>query len=552
MKSSRGVEKLGLHPKSLDEEISKRVKSSPTHVKTDSELPSDFKAGVEHLRIDWQRKTSMQMSSAAITESLVLHPVQLPTDIIKSKAVIGTKDSMFLLWNRGGQRGISPVEVGHVVKIDDLRFEISAIYPLDSMASPRVAERWLKEESIDLAREYERNLSQIGERIEFPNEASAHVATLYRIGTHFYAAFNTFPYFDFIGPSGSGKTRANFAVAAGAFHPVLTPSLSSAALYYWRQGDGCTIALDENKLTRRDESALEDLVNSGYKRGGSVLRVGKSSSDEFAPKSFQVYGPIQWSGTHLLPSVTSSRTMTITMKRTLNPAYSRFDDLLPENPEAVELRENLYLARLEYGLKAKEIYESIKPDEFGLRNREWELARPMLTIAILIDRKKLVPYVLDFFSQYSEEALDISDRDEYKVLSVLRSVVEQPHWIDKGYPVSDVALKVAEQFDEPWADWRSTRVAKACRLLGVVTYLSNGKTQLKLRKSQIQDLSLRYLRPEEGASSTDSSTHSTSSTQSRELDPSLDIPVEKVEQVEQIPPKDQGHPSEAESGGSSA
>jgi hypothetical protein len=52
----------------------------------------------------------------------------------------------------------------------------------------------IKSETIDIRREYWKNFRQIRERVEFPNETCLHIATLYRIATHFHPAFNTFPY----------------------------------------------------------------------------------------------------------------------------------------------------------------------------------------------------------------------------------------------------------------------------------------------------------------------------------------------------------------------
>jgi hypothetical protein len=237
----------------------------------------------------------------------------------------------------------------------------------------------------------------------------------------------------------------------------------------------------------------------------------KNSSGEFKPKTFSVYGPIQYSGAQILPQMTSTRTLTIPMKRTLNNTYSSFDDLLPDSPEAVELRENLYLARLCYGFKALQIYDSIKPTDFGLRNREWELAHPLLAVAMLID-KSLIKYVLEFLKQSNEESSDITDRDEFKVLSVLSALVTQPHWSDMGLPASDLVYMVVCQFDESAFEWNSKRVLRACRLLNIDRYMADGKNKVRVLKSQIQDLSSRYLPVDEHNSQSNQSTRSTVST----------------------------------------
>lgn len=382
--------------------MSENVNLEFTESEPNPDMRTEFNVGSNRHRIKFDREASTLRSPVTITKSLILHPVQLCTEVLDSQeSVTGVRDGMFLLWNKKGKRGWSFVD-GGIVTINELRFDVGEIYPLDSMATPRLAQRWRDGETVDMMIEYEKNLDQICQRVEFPTEASSHIATLYRIGTHFHPAFNAFPFLDFVGPPASGKTKANYTIAAATLHPLLTPNLSNASFYYWRQATGCTLVIDEKNLSSRYDDAIADLVNSAYKRGGKVSRVMKDSSGQFKPKIFSVYGPIQYSGARILPQMMSTRTLTIPMKRTLKSAYSSFDDLLPDSPEAVELRESLYLARLCHGFEAYDIYESIKPTDFGLRNHKWELAHPLLTVAMLID-KELIKFVLDFFKQSKEE-----------------------------------------------------------------------------------------------------------------------------------------------------
>jgi len=515
--------------------ISSETKVESATSTLSSVLPSGFRVDNRVLRILWDRHVSTLMSSVAITDSLILHPVILPTEVADNSGnAVDTRDSIFLLWNHKGKRGISPV-IGHLVDVDGLRLNVGQVYPLESMASDRLAKRWLEGESIakDLVKEYERNLHQIRERVEMPNETYEHIACLYRIATHFHSAFQTFPYLDIIGPPMSGKTRLNYTVGAGTLHPILTPDLSSSAFFHWRQALGCTIVIDEKRLTAREEGTLRDLMNSGYKRGGRVLRMVRNVVSDFAPRMYSVYGPIQYSGARILPFMTSTRTITIPMKKTLDPKYSDFEDLLPESTEATELRENLYLARLELGFKALEIYESLRSSQFGMSNRQWELAHSLVAVAMLID-KKLIRYVVDFFKQSSEEASDITDRDEGKVLSVLHSAVASPDWSDHSILVKDISQSIAQTFDEDIRDWRSKRVAEALRLLNFRTFLSQGLTKVLIKRAHVLDLYSRYMGTNLSNSARDNSTLSTSSTEIGPMDFFVGRGVEEVEENQAV------------------
>jgi hypothetical protein len=500
-----------------------------------SELPTEFLLRDSKMSILWNAQRISHVSSVMMSHELVLHPVVLPVELFDSKgSPSGEVDQVFILYNLRGKRGMVPLDHRLIAiktsEADTLRLNLGDVFPIDSMASTDLAKRWLQGDSIrgGFSHLYDEAHNTIFERVDLQSEILQDVCTTYGVASHFHPAYNTFGYIDVIGPPISGKSRLNFGVASIGLHPLISPNLTEAPFYYQRQSAGCVIAFDEKKLTRKDEAPLADLVNNAYKKGGYVLRMGKNPAGDLRPRAFAVYGPIQYSGTKILPYMTATRSLTIPIKKTLEARFSQRSDLLPENPEATQLRNSFYLSRLELGFEARSIYDSLQNQEYGITERFWELARPLIATAKLVGKKGLVDNIVSFFKDLMEESLDITDHDEGKVLTVLYGRIQDPSWKDTSVQVKEIARNVVEQFDEEAKEWKSKRVGRALRLLNLRKITtSHGYTKVQVTKAEVEDLAIRYLGQ---PSSENNSTQSPNSTQKDSLDQFAGRVGEEVEE----------------------
>ena len=438
------------------------------------------------------RDRSLMISSAEINGDLVFQPTFLPSRLIDPKSQEQTEtDYPIIVYNLKGKRGIAPI-FKRRIRIEDQTFLVGDIYPLNSMMSTKAVAEYMQGRDVDGRDVYDRGHKHLKDNVDLESDLYYHVGNLYRGATHFHSAFQTMPYIEYHGPPVCGKTRANYTIASACFHPVLSPDISDASFYYLRESAHCTVSLDERNLKRRDETKLGDFLNNAYKKGGQVVRMVKNpSTGTFTPRVFSVYGPFMYSGAHALPYMTETRTVEMPMRKTLNQSYSDRTDPLPEKPEETQLREDWYLFRLTHGTEAFRIYNSIKASDFGLTNRVWELAHPLVATALLID-EELVKHVVEFFREYKEESIDFSDRDEGKILNVLVELVAQRDWNDDYVVVKNIKDLVVERFEEEAREWRSQRVTNALRLLHFKDLkLSHGYTKVKITKAEVDDWAKR-------------------------------------------------------------
>jgi len=155
---------------------------------------------------------------------------------------------------------------------------------------------------------------------------------------HRYEDFETVPYLFALGPPNSGKSRLLECLQALCPRPILTSSISPAALYQvmhtWRP----TLLIDETELYRTEGEAATEvraILNSGYRRGQYAIR---GSKDGKKPKMYTVFGFKALAGTDPLYETTMQRCIVIPMEK------ARRDlPLAIDKHEAMKIR-----AQLEY------------------------------------------------------------------------------------------------------------------------------------------------------------------------------------------------------------
>jgi hypothetical protein len=129
--------------------------------------------------------------------------------------------------------------------------------------------------------------------------------------------FSSTPYIHLYGPKGSGKTQAEDILFATAFKPILSPSLTPAAIYQTLDRYHPTFLIDEcdmpsaknqNEYTRE----IIKVLNSGYKRNQRVIRASREGSD---PVLYDTFGPKAIASVEPLPPTLADRTIRIDCER---------------------------------------------------------------------------------------------------------------------------------------------------------------------------------------------------------------------------------------------
>jgi len=184
--------------------------------------------------------------------------------------------------------------------------------------------------------------------------------------------FETTPYLFALGPPNSGKSRLLECLQALCPRPILTSSISPAALYQVMHTWDPTLLIDETELYRTDSESgteIRAILNSGYRRGQYVIR---GSKDGKKPKMYVVFGFKALAGTDPLYETTMQRCILMHMEK------ARRDlPLAIDKQEAMRIREQLEYYRFHHD--GGELDPEETRNEIG-DARVAELFLPLMTV----------------------------------------------------------------------------------------------------------------------------------------------------------------------------
>ena len=154
----------------------------------------------------------------------------------------------------------------------------------------------------------------------------------------YYRFFDAFPYLFINASKGSGKTRLLSLICAMLPDSILAASLSESALFRSRQKK-LLIAIDEAEhMHGKEKENLRELLNSGYKNGGVVLRTGKDKTGNYHVEEYPVYGPIAMANIWGMDSVLESRCLTVVLQKSDDQQVTHTPLMLGYDPRIKAIR----------------------------------------------------------------------------------------------------------------------------------------------------------------------------------------------------------------------
>jgi hypothetical protein len=178
------------------------------------------------------------------------------------------------------------------------------------------------------------------------DDVEADAVALWIAHTFVFETSRATPYLHFWSPEwGSGKTTALEVIEVVASKGLTADDLTGAALFRLVDALKPTLLFDEvdGVFGKRNNDTTEDLrkiLNSGYKAGKRVFRIGGPQRNEL--QEFDVFCPKALAGLKDLPGTLAHRSIPIAMKPPLpNDQYQDFD------PEEIEEESAQIRARLE-------------------------------------------------------------------------------------------------------------------------------------------------------------------------------------------------------------
>ncbi|MGH9461338.1 MAG: hypothetical protein ACRD1X_08970 [Vicinamibacteria bacterium] len=119
------------------------------------------------------------------------------------------------------------------------------------------------------------------------------IAAYYVLLSWIYDGFNELPYLRLRGDPGSGKTRFLLTVGSLCYKPIFASGASTVSpLFRILDAFRGTLIIDEADFRLSDERAeIIKILNNGNAKGFPVLRSEASSTGEFNPRAYAVFGP---------------------------------------------------------------------------------------------------------------------------------------------------------------------------------------------------------------------------------------------------------------------
>src|SRR3989338_8965516 len=243
------------------------------------------------------------------------------------------------------------------------------------------------EQAATLADCYQSIMREMEQYLDFGDRDMNSLIALWIIGTYCYRLFPSVPYLHLNGSAGCGKTKTLQFIAELAFNgESFSSNTSPAAILRTIDANSSTCCIDEVEgisQGKDDETrSVLSLLNSGYKLGGGDLKCELNAKKQYTPVWFDGYCPKVLAGIKTLDHTLATRCIPILMLRTHNKDILNRE--LPVQCEDFEvLRSMLYPAILESFIEIRNRATTVQ--SITLTGREWELWKPIITLASFMD-----------------------------------------------------------------------------------------------------------------------------------------------------------------------
>ncbi len=252
---------------------------------------------------------------------------------------------------------------------------------------------------------------------DLPDERLYDVVTAWIFATWILELWVSVPYLHLIGPKKSGKTRLLEVLQALCYRGILSASTSESALYRCIEEYHPTLLIDESEIYNAEgRSAVQNILNSGYRRGQVVMRTGRKE-EGFTLELFEVFGFKALAGTGGFKDTLESRSIRISMEKNIRPVEDYLD-----MEKAVELRSMLLYWRFQRLGDLGDVSDvstvsiRVSPPELAFCDgRHKELFTPLVMVSNH-GRENIVSYAKDSYALMEDEE---SNTEEAQIVLAL-------------------------------------------------------------------------------------------------------------------------------------
>jgi uncharacterized protein DUF3631 len=276
-------------------------------------------------------------------------------------------------------------------------------------------------------------------------EGTAETVAVWVVHTHCYDAFMISPRLAITSPEkGCGKTTLLDVLTCLVARPLPTSNASVGAIFRVVEITKPTLLVDEADTFLRENEELRGILNTGHRKGGSVLRcVG----DDHEPRTFSTWAPLAIAAIGKLPDTLEDRSITCRMVR--RKPSERVESFRAGRTEHLDI-----LARkaMRWAADHQDALCDADPDVGELQNRVADNWRPLLAIADATGGewpKRLREIATAAVASRAEQSVKIQLLTDIKAAFEMKGA----DWLTSE-DLTDFLVKME---DRPWVEFKGGR-----------------------------------------------------------------------------------------------
>ena len=200
-----------------------------------------------------------------------------------------------------------------------------------------------KQKDKEILRQCYGEMIEIHKRYLDWDEDEIKLQCIWDIGTYCYELFETYPYKFVTSMKGAGKTRLLKLTEALCWNGKLTSGISDSALF--RMANGYTLLFDEaEQIARKEKQSQREILNSGYKKGGKVIRVREKMTNTgkiYINEEFSTYSPKMLANIFGMENVLGDRCISSILEKSNNPRFTKILEDFSTNPDILRIKRTL-------------------------------------------------------------------------------------------------------------------------------------------------------------------------------------------------------------------
>jgi len=299
--------------------------------------------------------------------------------------------------------------------------------------------------------------------LEFASDFEYVKFNLWNIATYVFELFDSFPYNDFIGTKRAGKTKSLEFQKLVCFNAIMSPDMTSSAMFRIIEGLGSTILLDESeefKNKKNDQAqAVRNLLMQGFLKDQHAVRNESTKDKNFTPTQYNLFSPKSLAHINSFDDVLEDRCIEQIQRRALDEEI-RNRWCTNKDPAYQIIRNKCYRLFMDYADEISDLTEEAI-SELDVSGRELQLWTPIMTLAIFFEKHGVsgLVHAVKRNVAHTSENRQLSDEQESRDLRVLSylydfgiSIAQDEEYLKtnpKGWiPIGELYKHFSSKFDD--------------------------------------------------------------------------------------------------------